>query len=169
MNSRPWIIMLLLFPAIIAMYFLASCKSYEEKNKELPDTYRRGMIRVSADESFKPVIDAQVQVYESNHPNARIMVEYKPEADCLRDMLVDSVRMIIATRGNTQEELEAVADSLQTELKSLVVARDVIAVIVHPESEDSFFTMSEIREILNGRFKKNLIPSSWHQVCPFKN
>ena len=116
------------------------------------------MIRVSADESFKPVIDAQVQVYESNHPNARIMVEYKPEADCLRDMLVDSVRMIIATRGNTQEELEAVADSLQTELKSLVVARDAIAVIVHPESEDSFFTMSEIREILNGRFKKNLIP-----------
>lgn len=146
------------YAVLISMFILSGCKTYEEKDKEKPDTWRRGTIRVSADESFKPVIDAQVQVYESHYPNARIIVDYKAEADCLRDMLVDSVRMIIATRENTQLEKEAVADSLKTELKSLVIARDAIAVIVHPESEDSFFTMTEIKDILKGSFNKTLIP-----------
>jgi phosphate transport system substrate-binding protein len=40
----------------------------------------------------------------------------------------------------------------------MVVARDAVAVIVHPQAEDSLFTMTDIRNILTGGFKKNLIP-----------
>ena len=155
-RNRLWVAGLFILLAGIVMW--PGCKSYEEKQKELPDNYRIGTIRVSADESFKPVIDAQVQVYESNNPNARIIVDYKPEAECLRDMLKDSVRMIIATRKHTEFEKNIVADSFKTELQSLVVAKDAIAVIANPLSEDSFFTMTEIKEILQGKFKKNLIP-----------
>ena len=128
-----------------ALFLCSACKSYREQEQEMPDTWRRGTLRVSADESFKPIIDAQVQVYESNHPGARILVDYKPEAECLKDMLVDSVRMIIATRGYAESEKNAVADSLKTELRDLVLARDAIAVITNPQSPDSFFTMGEIR------------------------
>ena len=84
-----------------------SCKSYREQEADKTDTRFRGTIRISADESFKPVIDEQVQVYESNNPGTRILVDYKPEADCLKDMLTDSVRMIIATRVNTESEKNA--------------------------------------------------------------
>lgn len=136
----------------------AGCKSYRQQDAEKPDTPIRGTIHISADESFKPVIDEQVQVYESNHPDARIIVHYKPEADCLKDMLVDSIRMVMVTRASSAAEKAIVADSLKTELKETVIARDAIAVITHPESEDSFFTMNEIKEILRGRFNKNLIP-----------
>ncbi|HEX5652365.1 MAG TPA: substrate-binding domain-containing protein [Chitinophagaceae bacterium] len=138
--------------------FGVACKSYREQEAEKTDTRYRGTIRISADESFKPVIDEQVQVYESNNPGTRILVDYKPEADCLKDMLTDSVRMIIATRANTESEKNAVSDSLKTELVNLVLARDAIAVITHPQSTDSFFTMNEIREVLKGNFNKNLIP-----------
>ncbi len=137
---------------------MAGCKSYDEQERELPDTYKRGTIRVSADESFKPIIDAQVQVYESNYPGTKIIVDYKPEADCLRDLLVDSVRMVIATRKSSVGEKEAVSDSLKIGLEDLIVARDAVAVIVNPQSEDSFFTMNEIKAILRGNFNKNLIP-----------
>ena len=116
----------------------AACGNYEEERKRLPDNYRIGSMRISADESFKPVIDAQVQVYQSNNPSTRIYVDYKPEAECLKDMLTDSVRMIIATRKNTEAEKRTVADSFKTELQSLVIARDAIAVIANPQSEDSF-------------------------------
>ncbi|HEX6191468.1 MAG TPA: substrate-binding domain-containing protein [Chitinophagaceae bacterium] len=136
----------------------AACGTYEEEQQRLPDNYRIGTMRISADESFKPVIDAQVQVYQSNNPSTKIIVDYKPEAECLKDMLTDSVRMIIATRKNTEAEKRKVADSFYTELQSLVIARDAIAVIVNPQSEDSIFTMTEIKDILTGRFKKNLIP-----------
>lgn len=40
----------------------------------------------------------------------------------------------------------------------MIIARDGISVIVHPDSPDTIFTMKDIRDILTGRFKKNLIP-----------
>ena len=71
---------------VFVCWLLAGCKSYDEQEKERPDSPRRGTIRVSADESFKPIIDEQVQVYEANHPGTRIVVHYKPEAECFKDL-----------------------------------------------------------------------------------
>ncbi|MBL7744002.1 MAG: substrate-binding domain-containing protein [Chitinophagaceae bacterium] len=135
-----------------------SCTNYEQDKKNWPDTWNSGTIHISADESFKPVIDAQVQVYESNVPGTKIIVQYKPEADCLRDLANDSIRMIIATRGVTVNEENFMIDSMGVEPRQRVVARDAIAVIVNPLSSDSMFTMQEIREVLTGRYTKKLIP-----------
>ena len=137
---------------------LSSCKSYKEKEKELTDTPYRGTIHVSADESFKPVVDALVQVYESSHPKTRIHVLYKPEAECFKDFAVDSIRMVIATRRYNADEKTFMVDSLGVSPQSLIVARDAVAVIVNPAAQDSLFSMTDITNILKGRFKKNLIP-----------
>ena len=144
--------------AICLVLLLAGCKSYKQQEEELPDNRYRGTINVSADESFKPVIDEMVQVYESNYPSAKINVQYKPEAECLKDMLTDSIRMIIATRTFNPDERSLMIDSMKISPRSMVVARDGIAVIVNPKAPDSLFKMQDIREILTGRFKKNLIP-----------
>jgi phosphate transport system substrate-binding protein len=138
--------------------FLAGCKSFREQENELPDTRYKGSINISVDESFKPVMDELVQVYESNYPGTQILVQYKPEAECLNDMLTDSIRMIISTRTYNLDERSLLIDSMKVSPKSMTIARDGIAVIVHPSSPDSLFNMKEIREILTGRFKKNLIP-----------
>jgi phosphate transport system substrate-binding protein len=147
-----------LIVAAIVFFLLNGCKSYKKQQDKLPDTPYRGSIRVSADESFKPVLDEFVMVYEGNHPGTKINMEYKPEADCLRDLFNDSVRMVIATRGATPEEQEAVIDSLKIGPHNLTVARDAIAVIVNPQDEDDKFTMEEVKQVLTGKFKKNLIP-----------
>ncbi|MBM3915693.1 MAG: PstS family phosphate ABC transporter substrate-binding protein [Sphingomonadales bacterium] len=138
--------------------FFGGCKSYEEQRNELPDTPDRGAVRVSADETFKPIVDELVQVYESNHPGTSIQVEYKTEADCLRDLLNDSIRMVLVTRRPSAEERKLMADSLRVNARSLVVARDGIAVIVHPASADTVFTLQEISDILKGKHNKKLIP-----------
>ena len=143
---------------ICSVVFLAGCKSFREQENELPDTRYKGSINISVDESFKPVMDELVQVYESNYPGTQILVQYKPEAECLNDMLTDSIRMIISTRTYNLDERSLLIDSMKVSPKSMTIARDGIAVIVHPSSPDSLFNMKEIREILTGRFKKNLIP-----------
>lgn len=141
-----------------SLLLAAGCKSFREQQDELPDNPYKGTIQVSADESFKPVIDEMVQVYESNHSGTRIIVHYKPEAECLGDMLTDSIRMIISTRTYNPDEKSLMVDSMKVSPSGMVVARDGIAVIVHPDSPDSLFTMKDIRDILTGRFTKNLIP-----------
>jgi len=147
---------------IIAVFLLlvfgVGCTTYEQQRDQLPDTPDRGQIRISVDESFKPLMDELIQVYESNHPQTKIKVEYKTEADCLRDALTDSIRLLFVTRRLSMEEKTLLSDSLRLNAKSLVVARDAIAVIVHPNSPDTIFSMKEIRAILTGNYKKKLIP-----------
>jgi phosphate transport system substrate-binding protein len=117
-----------------------------------------GTVYISCDESFKPAIDAQLQVFRNDYPKANIIVQYKPEADCLRDFLVDSIEMVIATRAYSPGEKRLIADSIRVTTDYSVVAYDAIAVLVHPQAKDSMFTMTEIKELLTGNSKKNLIP-----------
>jgi phosphate transport system substrate-binding protein len=139
-------------------FCFTACKSDEEKRAELPDMFNRGTIHISCDESFKPVIDEEVKVYESLYPDTKIIVHYKPEAECLKDFMVDSIKMVIATRGYSEGEKNYMIDSMHVGPDKLVVARDIVAVIVNPAAKDSFFTMQEIKALLTGKSKENLIP-----------
>lgn len=123
-----------------------------------PDSKDSGTIHISVDESFKPVIDSQIQVYESSYPKTHIIADYKPEAECLKDFLVDSVRMVIATRGFSPGEENAIADSLKVDPAMRVLAYDAVAVIVNPQSPDSMFTMQEIKGMLTDKAYKEKIP-----------
>lgn len=114
------------------------------------DTLTSGTIHVSADESFKPVLDSQVQVFESLYPNAHILVDYKPEAECLRDLDNDSVRMVIVTRGLSRIEEDQLKKSLSFKPAFGPLAFDAIAVITSKQSKDSVFTMQDIRSIAQG-------------------
>ena len=142
----------------VMCFFVAAACNNNGNGDQLPDTRDSGTIHISADESFKPVIDEQVKVYESNNPGAKILVQYKPEAECLRDLGEDSIRMIITTRGLSADEKEFVIDSFGIEPKGMVVAYDAIAVIVNPTSPDSFFTMQEIKTLLTAKVKGKLNP-----------
>ncbi len=141
----------------IIVFLNISCGG-SDTSIEPPDTREEGTIHISADESFQPVIDSQIGVFESSYPKAKIIVHYKPEAECLKDFAVDSIRMIIATRGFTEAEENFISDSLKVYPRKMTVAYDAIAVIVNPASPDSMFTMTEIKELLKGSLNKSLVP-----------
>jgi phosphate transport system substrate-binding protein len=122
------------------------------------ETPTSGTIQISVDESFKPVIDSQLKVFESSFPNAKIIVEYKPEVECLRDLEKDSTRMIIITRGLSMKEESFYKDSLQKPAFSGILAYDAVALIVNNHSRDTLMTMDEIRSLLEGKDKKDRQP-----------
>jgi phosphate transport system substrate-binding protein len=135
---------------------LAACGN--PNAKEMESTVN-GEINLSVDETFKPVIDSQISVFTALHPKARLDVHYKPEADCLRDLLHDSAtRMVIITRQMTDEEEKFFKDSLNYVPREGILAYDAVAVIVNNEAKDSIFTMDEIRDILSGTSKYKVRP-----------
>ncbi|HVV04620.1 MAG TPA: substrate-binding domain-containing protein, partial [Puia sp.] len=73
-------------------------------NNSPQETPNSGTLRISIDESFKPVIDSQIKVFESSYPNVKVIPSYKSEAQCLRDLTTDSTRVIIVTRGLSPDE-----------------------------------------------------------------
>lgn len=114
------------------------------------DDLTSGTIHISADESFRPVIDSQIKVFESQYPKAHIIAHYKPEADCIKDLVNDSIRMVIITRGLSEEEVNYYRDTLEFPPIFGQIASDAIAAVVHPQAKDSLFSMADIRGMLNG-------------------
>lgn len=142
--------------AVVVCLFFARCKNSAEQH--IRSRFDSGTVYMSCDETFKPVIEAELSVFKADYPNANIVMQYKPEAQCLRDLLVDSIEMIIATRPYSQREKALISDSLKVATDFATVAYDAIAVLVNPQAKDSMFTMEEIRRLLSGESKKNLIP-----------
>ncbi len=137
-------------PALFFMLviFLQGCKNDAQPDNR--DTTTSGTIHISVDETFKPVIDSQIKVFESQFPKAKIIVHYKPEADCLRDLNQDSIRMVIVTRGLTDKEAKILSDTLRFRPLYGPMAFDAIAVITNNQSNDTAFTMAEIRSMVKG-------------------
>jgi phosphate transport system substrate-binding protein len=126
------------------------------RNAPPQETPTSGTINISVDESYQPVIDSEIKVFESSFPNAHIIPHYKAEAQCLRDLTTDTTRMILVTRGLTEEEEKWYSDSFHTEPTFGPLALDAIAVIVNNQSPDSIFEIKDIQDILNGTDTKHV-------------
>jgi phosphate transport system substrate-binding protein len=140
---------------IVVFAFAAQCITGCHTGPYIPqETPTSGTIHISVDESFKPVIDSQLKVFENAFPNAHILVEYKPEAACLRDFYNDNTRMIIITRGLTMKEENYFKDSVRTPAVSGILAYDAVALIVNNHTQDTVMNMDEVRALLSGKDKK---------------
>jgi phosphate transport system substrate-binding protein len=140
--------------AFVAVVFFASCNE-ENKVKGFTDTPTSGSIEISVDESFKPVMEEQIAMYESAFPGTKINAHYKSEADCMKDFFKDSSnRMVIVTRGLTDNEEKYMIDSIGFNPGWQEVATDAVAVIVHKNSRDTFFSLEGLQQRLTGKIKK---------------
>lgn len=133
---------------VLTVVFLQGCNNAAQPDTR--DTPTSGTIHISVDETFKPVIDSQIKVFESQYPNAKINVHYKPEAECLRDLNQDSIRMVIVTRGLSAKEEKILKDTLEFNPMYGAMAFDAIAVITNNQSRDTLFTMEDIRSMVKG-------------------
>ena len=136
--------------------FIFSCgnNNNNTRSKTPDETPTSGNINISVDESFKPVIDAELKVFESSYPDAKINVHYKPEASCFRDLSnKDSARLIIVTRGLSRKEQDFYKDSFNFIPKFDVLAYDAVAIIVNNKSKDTILTMNDIRSMLSSSNK----------------
>lgn len=141
-----------IFVMLLAGFSFIACK---EKKAAPSDTGTSGTIHISVDETFKPIFDEQIRVFESSYPKAKIIAHYKSEAECWEDVMNDSTRMVIVTKRLTQNEINFYADSLGLYPQTGVLAYDAVALIVNRNERDSVFEKKEVADMLNG---KSLMP-----------
>ncbi|MEY2586480.1 MAG: hypothetical protein RLY11_329 [Bacteroidota bacterium] len=134
------------------LLFSLACSQKGKKAKVIlgDDTLTTGTIHISVDETFAPIIDSQIKVFMSQHPEAKIIPHYKPEAECIKDLLNDTTRMVIITRGLTENEIPFYQDTLSFVPMYGRLATDAVALITNNNCKDSLFSVAEIRSMLNG-------------------
>ncbi len=139
---------LLAFTGTFLLLVMLGCSGNNDRTDL--DTTSSGVLHISVDESFKPVIDSQIQVFEALNPKAKIIADYKTEAACLEDFKTDSTKMIIVTRGLSPEEEQYYKKKFFVFPKWTKVANDGLAIIINNSDKDSLFTMDKIKGILSG-------------------
>jgi phosphate transport system substrate-binding protein len=142
----------LLFCALFAF----ACDE-KDKNGRTPDTAVSGDIKISVDESLKPIGDAEVKTFMQTYRKAKIDASYKSETDALKDMFMDTARVIIIPRQLTEPEMKFYTDKKHP-VKSVLIAYDAIALIVNKSNPDSTFTMAQLTGMMNGSI------NNWKQL-----
>ncbi|HAO46968.1 MAG TPA: substrate-binding domain-containing protein [Ferruginibacter sp.] len=138
---------------LLVCFCMGACR---QGNKDPFYSLKNGTIRISVDESFKPVMEEQIQVFEKSFPGATITAAYKSEATCFKDLFTDTAtRMIIVTRGPTAEEERFFKDSLDYTPKWNTLAYDAITILVNKKSNDTLFTLQRLQQQLLGKQNRN--------------
>jgi len=139
------------------MILNGSCRFF--KGDPYKNTPTSGKARIAVDETFRPVLEAEVDLFRGLYGYAEIKAEYIPENEAFEKLLNDSVNLIVASRKLNKEEINIV-NNRKLYAKQLKIATDAIALIVHPSCQDSLISMTQIRDILGGKI------TNWKQLNP---
>jgi phosphate transport system substrate-binding protein len=151
MKSRRLIIL-----SLLGLLLISSCRNTSTGNT---DTLTSGVIKISADESFEPIVQQQIDVFENRFPAAGIVPLYVSEVEAINLLLQDSVRLAIATRTLTEPEKEHLR-SRRFVPREIKIATDGIAVIVNNQNTDSLISVSDLRKIMTGEI------TEWKELNP---
>jgi phosphate transport system substrate-binding protein len=146
--------------AFTLFVFVQACSN--KKQYAPQDTLTEGTIRISAEESFKPILAEEIKVFKSLNPKANFNIEYKSEIDCLKDFTSDSTRMIFITRGLDKREEASFKNQLGFTPTFGILAYSAIAILVHKEAKDTLFTLTDIKDRLVGKNAQTVVMDGNH-------
>jgi phosphate transport system substrate-binding protein len=123
------------------------------------NTPTTGRIKVCIDETFRPIAEAELQVFNALYQYSEITPIFLPEDSAFDLLLKDCTNLIIASRplaGNEKELFEQ-KNLFPRELK---IAIDAIAIVVNPMNDESLLSLIDLKSILSGKIK------NWNQLNP---
>jgi phosphate transport system substrate-binding protein len=127
-------------------FLLVSCGGGPKTPEETPT---QGDIRIIADESFQPLVDAEVYTFTHIYVNAHVKASYKPEFDVINDFMHDSVQVIVTSKRLTDDQIQYLRDTAII-ARTITFAYDALALVTNRKNIDSLLTYKNIRDIFVG-------------------
>jgi len=149
-----------IFLVILVCSGIVACNNSGKPTIE--DTPTSGNIKISVDESFAPIIDSHVYTFQKLYKYATVKASYKSEGEAVKDLLRDSARVIVVSRLLTPEE-NKVFENIKLRPRITKVAVDGVALVVHPDNQDTLLAISQLQDIFTGKV------ASWKQLNPRSN
>lgn len=139
--------------------FISACADKPKGGRT--DTYSSGAISFASDESFSPIIDEQIQVFESIYRDAKVTPIYTNEVDGIKLLMSDSLQLVITSRAFTKNELEILKAKTYSPV-SIPLAYDGLSLIINSNNTDSCITVKDVKRILSGEAKlwSDIVPGS---------
>ena len=137
--------------------FVSACADKPKNGRA--DTYSSGAISFASDESFSPIIDEEIQVFESIYRDAKLTPIYTNELDAVNMLMKDSIQLAITSRNFTKQELENLKARNYLPV-AIPLAYDGLSLIINRENTDSCISVKDIKRVLSGQAK------TWGDIVP---
>lgn len=139
----------------LAMFLCVACG--KKRTGTAADWLKADEVHVAVDETFRPLMEAEFEVFGARHPEAVLLPQYVSENEAIRLLVTDSLRCCVVTRRLSEKELRMVeANTLRA--RHTRIAYDAFALIVNKENVDTAITLDEIRGIVSGKITR------WEQL-----
>lgn len=123
-------------------------------------TPTQGKQQIFIDESYQPLLDAEIEVFEGLYKNSDLEAVYKPEGDIIDDFLNDTTRLIIVGRDLNEKEKEFFTSKKLSPV-STKIGLDALAFITHKDNPVAELTFNELKQIFSGKINSwKLLDSS---------
>ncbi|SCY91828.1 PstS family phosphate ABC transporter substrate-binding protein [Flavobacterium caeni] len=132
-----------IFPFVLLALFIITCNQKRDGEKE---TILEGNMTLLVDESLLPIVEEQVEVFESQY-NAKITLEPKSEAEVIQILANDSARVAVLARNLTKDELN-VFKSKKISPRITKFATDGIALIANKNLQDTIVSLEQVLDVL---------------------
>lgn len=133
---------------LCCLVLIASCSNPMKVN----EAHGKGTAKIYIEESFKPLFDTSIYTFEGQNPLADIIPVYKTEEEILQDFFAKKVETMCITRDLTETEIAKLKKS-NIEVRSEILAKDAVALIINPENPDSTISIDQLKDILTGKTK----------------
>ena len=127
--------------------FILCTKKGEPKVEN--DTFLEGKTTILVDETLKPIVEDQVQVFESLY-EAKITIDAKSEAEVIQSLVNDNSRIAILSRTLTKEELKFF-ENKKIVPKIKPFAKDAIALISNKNNKDTLIALQDVIDFVQNK------------------
>lgn len=149
----------LVLTIILTLPVLVACKDKSPTGRT--DTYSSGAIEFASDESFSPIIDEEVEIFQLTYPAATLTPIYTNELDAINMVMEGKIWLAIASRAFDEREVQNLKDRRFMPF-SIPLAYDGLALIVNNANPDTIISVQDIKKVLKGEVDQwaTLYPTS---------
>jgi phosphate transport system substrate-binding protein len=141
-----------LFLGLIIVFFACNQNNTQKSNSE---TILKGSTSILVDETLLPIIEDQVEVFESLYAGSKIKLLAKSEAESILALSKDTSKIAILSRKLNSEE-EKVFESKKITPRTTVFALDAIAFISNKRNKDTLVALQEVVDFMKGKSISNI-------------
>jgi phosphate transport system substrate-binding protein len=141
-----------LFFSFIIVFFACNQTNKQKNNNE---TILKGSTSILVDETLLPIIEDQVEVFESLYAGSEIKLIAKSEAESVLALSKDSSKIAILSRKLNPEE-EKVFESKKITPRTTVFAIDAIAFISNKRNKDTLVALQDVVDFMKGKSNSNI-------------
>lgn len=145
------------FPILILLGLIMLESGCHHSKKKVANSVITGSVTITADESLKPLINTEIDVFQSLYNSASVKCNYVSEFAAINLLLKGECRLAIVGRALTNKEIDYFKE--QNILpESIPLAYDAVAIIVHPNNKTKSINTAQLTEMLSGTC------NDWNQI-----